>query len=148
MKKNYFKHSKNGFTLIELLVVISIMGVLLGLSLFSFQGSKRSGRDARRKSDLELIRSGLEVYKSDCGSYPTSLGESLLGDGSDSSCLLTNIYISEVPSDPQGMERLYVYSSDGITYELCAALEGVTGSETCGGSSNCGEGCNYKVTNP
>lgn len=138
-----------GFTLVELLVVISIIAVLLGLSLFSLQGAKESGRNARRKSDLEMIRSGIELYKSDCGTYPLSpLPDPLLGDDSSSSCLSSNIYISEIPDDPQPAERGYIYTSNGIIYELCAALEGVTGTETCGGTSNCGEACNYRVTNP
>lgn len=148
--RKYFKNDyQEGFSLVELLVVISITGILLALSLFSLQGSKQSGRNATRKSDLELIRSGIEVYRSDCGSYPLSpLSETLVGDDSNSSCLITNKYISEIPTDPQPSERLYIYTSNGLTYELCASLEGVTGTETCGGTSNCGEECNYKVINP
>ena len=56
LKNKLFKDKNKGFTLIELLVVISIVGILLGLSIFSLQNSKKSGRDAKRKSDLELIR--------------------------------------------------------------------------------------------
>ncbi|MBU0998195.1 MAG: type II secretion system protein [Patescibacteria group bacterium] len=141
-----------GFTLIELLVVVSIIGILMGLSLFSFQNSKKSGRDAKRKSDLELIRSGIEIYRADCGEYPTSdlLGTTtLIGNDSTDSCLIDNEYINNVPTDPQDPTRTYRYFSDGITYEICTSLENVTGtSVTCGGSSNCGETCNYKVENP
>jgi len=148
---NFKTSSKKGFTLIELLVVISIIGILVAISFFGFQGARESSRDARRKGDLELIRSGLEIYKSDCNFYPigSSISSPLTGDGSSINCAVTNTYISSVPLDPGDPSRQYLYSSpDGTTYELCASLEQETGTETCGGSSNCGETCNYKVISP
>jgi prepilin-type N-terminal cleavage/methylation domain-containing protein len=143
---------KKGFTLIELLVVITIVGILIGLSVFGLQGSRESSRDAKRKADLELIRSGIEIYKSDCLGYPvatytTNWPSSITGDGTPAACALTNIYVSP-PADPQSPARYYIYTSNGTTYEMCAALEQGTGTVTCGGSSNCGTTCNYKVTNP
>jgi type II secretion system protein G len=149
---------KSGFTLIELLVVISIIGILVGLSVFGLQGARETSRDAKRKSDVELIRSGLEIYKSDCNHYPiqngdpsTVFGSSLVGDGLVSSCPATNTYINQVPTDPTSPNLHYRYSSDGVTYEVCASLEKVpaTGTVTCGSSSDCGgASCNYKVVNP
>ena len=137
-----------GFTLIELLVVISIIGILVGLSIFGLQSARESSRNSRRKADLELIRSGIEIYKADCGNYPTpdgGLGTSLSGsETSGNTCLRSTVYITEVPTDLLE-SRFYYYSSDGLTYELCAALED-EGSDTCGGS--CGETCNYRVVNP
>lgn len=143
---------RRGFTLIELLVVITIVGILIGLSVFGLAGSRESSRDARRKADLELIRSGIEIYKSDCLNYPiatytTSWPSSIVGDGSPTACAVSNVYLSP-PSDPASPNRYYRYNSNGTTYELCAALEQGSGSVTCGGSSNCGATCNYKVINP
>jgi len=140
---------KKGFTLVELLVVISIIGILMAISLFGLQGARESSRDARRKSDIEQVRSGLEIYKSDCDIYPASLGTSLVGTGSPTSCAVTNTYISAVPEDPLDPSRSYLYSRiTTTTYEICASLEQSGTAVTCGGSSNCGETCNYKVTNP
>ena len=89
-----------GFTLIELLVVVSIIGILIALSIFGLQGARESSRDARRKADLETIRSGLEIYKADCNDYPPASkvvgGSPLVGDGSPTSCAVTNTYISFV----------------------------------------------------
>lgn len=113
-----------GFTLIELLVVISIIGILMAISLFGMQGARESSRDARRKSDLEMIRSGLEIYKSDCNIYPASLGSSLVGSGSPTSCAVANTYISSVPKDPLDPARVYTYTRlTTSTYTLCASLE-------------------------
>src|SRR3989344_5965218 len=69
-----------GFTLIELLVVISIVGSIIGLSVFGLQGARQSSRHSKRKADLEQIRSGLEIYKSDCDKYPITVGSTLNGD--------------------------------------------------------------------
>jgi type II secretion system protein G len=141
--------TKRGFTLVELLVVISIIGILLALSVFGIQGSREASRDAKRKADLELVRSGLEIYKSDCGDYPAALSSPLVGDGSPTSCAVANTYISSVPTDPSSPGRSYRYSRlTATTYEICTALEQGSGTVTCGGSSNCGSTCNYKVTNP
>lgn len=150
--KNY-----NGFTLIELLVVISIIGVLIGLSLIGLSGARESARDARRKTDIESIRSGLEMYKADCNKYPAAAavvgGSSLLGSPPPTSCAASNTYISLVPKDPASPARAYPYSTNPTTttYILCAALEqapvptmGITGCGSCGA----GVACNYKVTNP
>lgn len=131
------------FTLIELLVVISIIGILMAISIFGLSGARETSRDARRKGDLETIRSGIELYRADCNSYPTgSLGTSLTGN-----CLgALNTYISEIPTDPISATRNYVYSSDGVTYTLCASMENTSATVT--GCGSCGTACNYKVTNP
>lgn len=135
------------FTLIELLVVISIIGILIAVSIFGLSGARETARDARRKSDLQLIQSGLEMYKSDCNAYPATLGTSLVGKGTPSTCLVTNTYISSVPVDPIST-NLYRYATTASGYEICASLEQGSGTVTCGGSSNCGTTCNYKITNP
>ncbi|MBI2103910.1 type II secretion system protein GspG [Candidatus Woesebacteria bacterium] len=145
-----------GFTLVELLVVISIIGVLLSIAIFGLTGARESARDAKRKSDLESIRSGLELYKADCKAYPTAniFGSSQLA-GDDAlglaSCPSANVYISQMPQDPIPGDRAYVYSpgASGTTYEICASLEAGTSTVDCGGSSSCGsQTCNYQVTNP
>ncbi len=154
MIKNSEKQDKkvsriSGFTLIELLVVVSITAILLGISIFGLTGARRSSRDARRKADLELLRSGLEIYKADCNFYPAALSSPLIGDDSTSTCLSANTYINSIPVDPRDPLRTYIYSSSGLTYELCASLEGETSAtENCGGSPNCGETCNYKAISP
>lgn len=149
---------KNGFTLIELLVVISIIGILIGLSIFGLQGARESSRDAKRKADLELIRSGLEIYKADCNVYPQTLtwGGSLLGSGSPAACAIANSYISSIPADPISPTNIYFYNRLTTTkYVICAALERTPNPapdpsgpiQNCG---SCGSGgsCNYVVTNP
>ena len=135
---------RKGFTLIELLVVITIIGILMGLLLVSYQGTRKSARDGRRKADLEQIRGALEMCRSDTGSYPASL--TFTGN-----CLS---YLPSVPADPLASVYSYQFNRiDANTYVLCAYLEGettITGtcpSANCNG--NCGTvACNYKTCNP
>lgn len=108
--------SKKGFTLIELLVAMTIVAVLMGLALVSYQGARKTARDGRRKTDLEQVRSGLEMYRSEAGIYPAGSGWSALGP--------IGTYI-DIPSDPinSGVYIYTSYNSGGTTYTLCATLE-------------------------
>lgn len=65
---------RRGFTLIELLVVIAIIGILATLTLNSLGSARSKARDAVRKSNLAQIRTALEQYNSDSGSYPPASG--------------------------------------------------------------------------
>ena len=128
-----------GFTLIELLVAMTIIAVLLGISLVSYQGARKSARDGKRKADLEQVRSALEMCRTDAGSYPPGS----LSSGSDITCS-SKTYMT-IPNDPL-TGRVYSYTGTANIYTLCAALE--TSSEIVSGCDSCTVGCNYKVTNP
>lgn len=146
MKKN-----KTGFTLIELLVAMTIMAVLMGISLVSYQGSKKSARDGKRRADLEQIRSALEIYRSDCKTYPATglvvSGAALVGAGSCAG----NTYMEKVPTDP-GSCSYYYRNTGSNSYVLCTSLEtgGTTLDSHCAAPAACGTSCtcNYGAANP
>lgn len=135
------KRKNLGFTLIELLVAMTIVAVLLGISLVSYQGARKSSRDGKRKADLEQIRSALEMCRTDAGSYPDTIYD-------DISCgVPVKIYLSGTPKDPSTLTSYY-YLAGTNSYTLCAYLE-VGGTDGSCGAANCGtKTCNYKVTNP
>lgn len=142
---------KKGFTLIELLVVITIMGILMGILLVSYQGARVSARDGKRKADLEQIRSALQMYHSDCNVYPSTASlPNPLTLACPSSPTITRTYMSELPSDPLSAQYLYVYTNTGAhAYYIYAYLEGggiVTSTVKCdiAGTQN----CNYRVQQP
>lgn len=155
--KNFWKmqneKSKLGFTLIELLIVIAIIGVLTGISVFALTGSRESARDTKRKTDLEQIRSALEIYKSDCNRYPASLsfGSTLVGNGTN--CPAANVYMQVVPQDTVTGKN-YAYRATGTpatTYVICASMEdsAATADPRCTAASlSCGGVCNYSVISP
>lgn len=120
------RKTRKAFTLIELMIAMSIIAIFGGImAATSVMGNLQKGRDGRRQTDLEAIRSALEIYRSDKRAYPAT--------GSLNS--LTPDYMSAVPADPKA-GYLYAYTSGGTTYTLCADLERVAGVN------------DYCVTNP
>lgn len=64
------KHTSRGFSLVEILVTVTIIAVLTAVGVVSYSSVNKRSRDAKRKSDLEQIRSALEMYRVDTGNYP------------------------------------------------------------------------------
>lgn len=140
MNKKTKESKASGFTLIELLIVMTIIAILVSLALVSYQASRKSARDGKRKTDLESIRGALEMFRADNSAYPEGSGEAnsalgpLLGD-----------YLS-IPSDPITGYQYYYNGTTGA-YVLCASLE--VGGGSVSGCGSCGSGaCNYKASNP
>ncbi|PJC42609.1 MAG: hypothetical protein CO040_03550, partial [Candidatus Pacebacteria bacterium CG_4_9_14_0_2_um_filter_36_8] len=71
MKKNILK-KKNGFSMIELLVVTTIMIILTTIALVSYRQATQNSRNAKRKTDMEIVRQQLILYRSDNGCYPST----------------------------------------------------------------------------
>lgn len=120
------RFNQNAFTLVELLVVLSVIAIIITISSFGVQGAREAARDSRRETDLETIRSGLELYRADCNQYPPSLpavGNPLVGSGTPASCAGSNRYLTDVPGDPlTGASYTYNRTSQSA-YTVCANME-------------------------
>lgn len=144
---------KKAFTLIEILISITIIVVLTAIGIVSYVSINRNARDAKRRGDIEQIRSALELYRSDKGLYPEvgSLGwidASALNTGSVDNGLV-DTYLPSVPSDPQ-LTPPYRYRGTNDYYGYCleAKVENASlATDTCG-SIETGNGYNYGTKNP
>jgi prepilin-type N-terminal cleavage/methylation domain-containing protein len=152
------KKVRSGFTLIELMVSISIVAIIASsVGIISIQGNLKKARDNRRETDVETLRSALEIYRSDNnGKYPTTAAYS-------AGTVLTPNYLEtgKVPKDPTD-STAYVYtafsSAGGVCdntatsctrYEICATKEGLSAADLCASDCRGGTlGCNYRSTNP
>ncbi|MDE2213039.1 MAG: prepilin-type N-terminal cleavage/methylation domain-containing protein [Patescibacteria group bacterium] len=94
-----------GFTLIELLVVIAIIAILASIILASLNTARSKSRDARRVSDIQEVRTALELYNNDFATYPAVASYSAL-----TSYLVPN-YIAAMPADPEGGSYAYAYQA-------------------------------------
>ena len=109
------RRRKNGFTLVELMVVIVIIGLLATIVALNVLPSGDTARIQTAKADIATIEQGLEMYRLQQGSYPTtSQGLQALVSapaGVDASRYQAGGYIKRLPEDP--WNRPYLYASPG-----------------------------------
>ncbi len=104
---------KRGFTLIELLVVIAIFALMANITMISLDRAKRESRDTKRISDINQIRSALQLYSMEKGTYPDGDGVAL-GDSARAvldtrgwaiSPPTVPIFMPTVPRDPKKLNQ-------------------------------------------
>ncbi len=127
------------------------MGTLVTVMLPNFIGGRQRSKDARRRLDVEQIRSSLEQYRSVVGSYPASLTlncdparETLIY--TDPVTLASTTFLTTIPQDPGCNTYNYaVQTLSGTDYSICAYLEASTITTPPGdASTSCGaNNCNY-----
>ncbi|MFC1675693.1 type IV pilin protein [Planctomycetota bacterium] len=55
--------AKSGFTLVEILIVVVILGILAAIVIPQFTDASTEAKEARLASDLQMMRSQIELYK-------------------------------------------------------------------------------------
>src|ERR1700683_4107972 len=70
--KSTCRRYEQGFTLIELMVVILILGLLATLVVQNLRSATDKAKRVKAQADIAQIKSGLDRYYLDAGSYPTS----------------------------------------------------------------------------
>lgn len=118
-----------GFTLLELLVAVSIVGILSLIAFAIYTDVQKSGRDTKRRADIDAIASALSTQytQGSVTPYP-SVAPALFSNGI-------------IPSPPGGTaetDYIYVTKSDGNSWVtktvagnmflVCAHLEKSTGN--------------------
>jgi prepilin-type N-terminal cleavage/methylation domain-containing protein len=136
------KHSR-AFTLVELLVVIAIIGLLAAVSVMILNGARRNSRDAKRVSDVQIIRAALEQHWVERAAYPLSASPVSLGTGTYQS--LTSNGFEATPTGSVYLERVPVGARSGeyYTYECDTGTAGYTIQFTTEGQTSYGAAGTY-----
>jgi len=100
-----------GFTLVEIMLVVVIIGILLATVIPTLSGKAEKARIVATKQQMEAIKSSLQMYEMNVGSFPTTeqglmalvecpsdVEEEMWGD---------RPYLESVPKD--GWKRNFVY---------------------------------------
>ncbi len=64
---------RNGFTLVEILIVVIILSILAAIVIPQFSGASEEAKLASLASDLQTIRSQIQLYKAQHNHSPASL---------------------------------------------------------------------------
>lgn len=68
--------AKSGFTLVEILIVVVILGILAAIVVPQFTDASTSAKEASLRSNLQTMRSQLELYKAQhSGNLPDTSSE-------------------------------------------------------------------------
>lgn len=133
--KRTFLRTQSGFTLIEIMVVITILAILAVLVVPRLVGRTDDAKRVAAKVQIKNIEQGLQLYKLDSGSYPTT------EQGIDALVQKPTVgeipknwreggYLPKIPDDPWGNK--YVYLSPGThgEYDLVSyGADGEAGGE-------------------
>ncbi|MEM9753497.1 MAG: prepilin-type N-terminal cleavage/methylation domain-containing protein [Planctomycetota bacterium] len=128
-------YAKKGFTLVEILIVVVILGILAAIVIPQFTQASESARASSLKSQLQTIRSQLELYQvQHLGDYPTLANLQANDDAWGNMTTLTNEdgtttgtpelgpYLQKAPSNP------FANSADSTAVIALAADGSVSGA--------------------
>lgn len=147
---NIFKNAHvAGFSLLEMLIVMAIMGIILTISTVSYLTIQQRGRDARRRTDIEQLRTALEIYRSQNGIYPSiAASNTWITAAPLNNPLVTPGYMRSIPTDPnQNATFPYWYKSWNSWQNYCIAAnfeQPSTVSQCVGPNAN----YDYRIVNP
>lgn len=117
----------------ELLISMGIIVLLMGVGVVSYTQTNKKARDAKRKADIESIRSALELYRTDEGRYPSLTVNASNCITSTSITAGAVTYLATIPTDTKDDGSTYCYKyvlgvSPFTTYTMTCTFEG---GETC-----------------
>lgn len=103
------RKTRKGFTLVEILIVVVILGILAAIVIPQFSNASEEAKTSSLASNLQSLRSQIELYKIKEGAYPATL-QALEDDG----------YMRDVPAkDPFNVTWTY----DDVTGALSSTSD-------------------------
>ncbi|RKY21481.1 MAG: hypothetical protein DRP62_07940 [Planctomycetota bacterium] len=81
--------AKSGFTLVEILIVVVILGILAAIVIPQFTDASTEAKEASLKTNLQAIRSQIQLYKIKEGSLPTTI-----------QAMVDDEYLERIPDNP------------------------------------------------
>jgi general secretion pathway protein G len=131
---------RSGFTLVELLIVIIVIAVLAAIAIPKFVNSSERSKESSLTGDLKLVRNAVQIFQSDTGYFPATLGDlsavAAPANGKDATGATQAIlaanwkgpYITSIPNDP--------VSGSALTYSITSPTVGQVNSSASGNDSN------------
>lgn len=110
--------NSRGFSLVEIMIVLAIIGIIVSIGGNSLLGGLDKARVREATSTIAKFSDALQIYESECGTFPTTeeglqaLIEEVSSCGSD----WGGPYLKKIGKDPWKQE--YQYESDGSSFTI------------------------------
>ena len=125
------KTNRKGFTLIELMVVIAIIIILAAIAIPNYINMTKRANVSRATSDLTVIATALECYKTDIGTYPPALLLDTTALPTQDTLLVPNYLTAAAEIQITGSETSVTYSGDGAAvWKIIAVTKDGKGTVT------------------
>jgi len=98
--------ARKGFTLVEILIVVVILGILAAIVIPQFTSAADETKQASLRSNLQTIRSQIELYKMKNMVAPDTPPATL-------GLLVTDGYLQAIPVNPYNGENSVVATAPG-----------------------------------
>ncbi len=136
--KKFFWIGTKGITLVELLVCVSILAILILILTTTLNpiAMMNRGNDARRKKDLNKIKTAFEEYLNDKGHYPDAALVDQLMQRSNCGSNVMAPWLNTWPCDPISGEpyKILTDSPEALKwYKVFTNLENKTDSDVPSG---------------
>lgn len=138
--------NKRSFTLVEVLVVAGIIGVISSVAILNFSRIRARSRDHKRKADLLLVQTALELHFATNRTYPIPNpcgGSPVTPVGGVYYCSDPTNYVPTLA--PQFIPVLPVDLAKGLVSEYAKSVSSYCGSQPAGGYFYATNGKDYKV---
>ena len=106
---------ERGFTLLELMVVMAIIVVLMTIATSRYERTVTSAHEASLKSNLAVLRKGIQDYTLDKECGPSTLDD-----------LVASKYINTIPNDPMTSAKDWVTVEDDISLSPEQSCNGIS----------------------
>jgi len=124
MKRTLSRLNEAGMTLIEIMIVLAIIGTLLTVLASNVMSKLKKSRVSNTRIQLHEVQKQLDMYNSDCGTYPTTeqgLNALLAKPGEDCPNWGPEPYVKKGQiKDLWGSEL--IYESDGSAIQVLKSL--------------------------
>ena len=123
----------HGFTLVEILLVVAIIGTLAALVIPRIAGTSEHAKEVAAAADIHGgIKTALDHYEIDNGSYPRSLNDLLQQPADAKNWHGPYLDGNQLPVDPWGNPYIYYFPGkhNQNGYDLLSAgLDGKEGTD-------------------